>query len=163
MVDIEKLIRPHLKELAPYSSARDDFSGEEGVFLDANENPYGNFNRYPDPFHRRLKNEIGSIRKIDTECIFTGNGSDEIIDLLFRIFCNPGRDKAIVFEPTFGMYAAQARLNNVALIRMELTEKFQINLNDVVLQTQLKPDSAAKLVFVCSPNNPTGNLINPSH
>ncbi len=159
MVEIEQLVRAHIKELIPYSSARNEFSGDKGIFLDANENPYGDFNRYPDPYQRELKKEISSLKNIGTEQIFLGNGSDEIIDLLFRIFCKPESDKAMIFEPTFGMYATSARVNNVELIRMKLNEEFQISL-DNALKRRIQSVST-KLIFICSPNNPTGNLINP--
>lgn len=160
MFEVEKLIRPHLKELVPYSSARDEFSGDEGIFLDANENPYGNLNRYPDPCQSKLKKKISRLKNIGTGQIFLGNGSDEIIDLLFRIFCNPGTDKAMIFEPTFGMYEASAQINEVEMVKIQLNEAFQIDLGDPELVRQVQSVST-KLVFICSPNNPTGNLINP--
>lgn len=159
MFEPEKCVRPHLKKLIPYASARSEYSSDEGIFLDANENPYGNFNRYPDPFQTKVKEEISKLKHIGTEQIFLGNGSDEIIDLIFRIFCKPGTDKAMIFDPTFGMYEASARVNDVDLVRMKLNNKFQIDLDDT-LKRKMQSVSP-KLMFICSPNNPTGNLINP--
>ena len=104
MNDIDNLVRENVKTLVPYSCARDEFQGKEGIFLDANENPYGNLNRYPDPYQRELKSSISRLKGVPEENIFLGNGSDEIIDLCFRIFCNPGRDRALTFSPTYGMY-----------------------------------------------------------
>lgn len=159
MVEVEKMICPHLKELVPYSSARDEFKGEECIFLDANENPYGEFNRYPDPYQRKLKEKISELKSIEPERIFIGNGSDEIIELLFKVFCEPGKDNAIIFEPTFGMYEVAARINGVGMVKSRLNESFQITL-DEALNKQMQ-SASAKLMFICSPNNPTGNLINP--
>src|SRR5690554_2886314 len=144
MVEIEKLIRPHLKNIKPYSSARDEFSGEEGIFLDANENPCGDLNRYPDPYQIRLKEELSKLKSMERENIFLGNGSDEIIDLLIRTFCKPGLEKVMIFEPTFGMYESSARINDVEVVSVKLTETFQINLGEV------KPflsDSKLKIIF----------------
>jgi histidinol-phosphate aminotransferase len=156
MVDIDNLVCSHIKNLQPYSSARSEMNADDGIFLDANENPYGNFNRYPDPSHNRLKERLAELKNIPSEQIFLGNGSDEIIDLLFKVFCNPATDKVLTFDPTFGMYETSARINNVELVRAELSESFDINIDEV------KPfltDSAIKLIFICSPNNPTGNVI----
>lgn len=156
MTNIEKFVRPNIMKLKPYSSARDEFKGNEGVFLDANENPYGEFNRYPDPMQKELKRRVSSIKGIPMENIFIGNGSDEIIDLTFRVFCEPGKDKALVFTPTYGMYEVSARINNVELIKMPLTSSFQI---DLMLLDKYLVDEALKVIFICSPNNPTGNSI----
>lgn len=156
MFDIDKLVRDNVRSLVPYSCARDDFMGSQGIFMDANENPFGNLNRYPDPYQRKLKNGISSVKGIEENKIFLGNGSDEIIDLCFRIFCNPGSDKALIFPPTYGMYEVSAAINNVAVIRIPLDENFQISVDDV------KPwlsDKSLKLIFICSPNNPTGNCM----
>lgn len=162
MVDIEDLVCPHIKELSPYSSARDEISGvnaENGVFLDANENPYGPFNRYPDPYQNRLKNKISELKGVTEKQIFPGNGSDEIIDLLFKVFCISGSDKVMIFEPTFGMYQTSARINNIGLVPVELTDSFEINLDEVAAHLD---DSGLKMIFICSPNNPTGNTFSRS-
>jgi len=156
MADIDKLVRQNVKALIPYSSARDEFRGRDGIFLDANENPYGDLNRYPDPYQRELKTAISKIKGVPEENIFLGNGSDEIIDLCFRIFCNPGSDKALTFTPTYGMYEVSAGINDVRLIKIPLSDDFQIEYKRV--QPELK-DPALKLIFICSPNNPTGNSM----
>ena len=156
MVNLENIVRSNIWNLKPYSSARDEFSGNEGVFLDANENPFGELNRYPDPYQKELKQKLAELKKVNVNNIFVGNGSDEVIDLAFRIFCNPGVDKALTFSPTYGMYGVSATINNVELIKIPLNKEFQIDLNKV------KPylsDSSIKLIFICSPNNPTGNLM----
>ena len=158
MFDIDKIVRDNVKSLVPYSCARDEFMGNEGTFLDANENPFGKLNRYPDPYQRELKNAISKSRGIDVSKIFLGNGSDEVIDLSYRVFCNPGTDKSLIFTPTYGMYEVSAAVNNITVIKIPLDEKFQINLADV------KPfltDKNLKLIFICSPNNPTGNCMDP--
>ena len=156
MADISKLVRENVRNLTPYSSARDEFGGKEGIFMDANENPYGSLNRYPDPYQRELKSAISKIKGVPEENIFLGNGSDEIIDLCFRIFCNPGSDKALTFTPTYGMYEVAASINDVTLIKIPLSDEFQIDGKSV--QSKLK-DPALKLIFICSPNNPTGNSM----
>ena len=158
-MDLEKLIRPNIKSLKAYSSARDEFSGAEGVFLDANENPYGDLNRYPDPYQKTLKTKLSELKKVAEENIFVGNGSDEIIDLVFRVFCNPGSDKALTFAPTYGMYDVSAAINDVELIKVLLQDDFQIDL-DAIASYLL--DETLKLIFICSPNNPTGNSFNES-
>ncbi len=157
MADIESLVRKNIVSLAPYSSARDEFSSREGVFMDANENPYGSLNRYPDPYQRELKAAISKIKGIDESNIFLGNGSDEIIDLCFRIFCSPGVDSILTFTPTYGMYEVSASVNDVEVIRLPLNENFQINMSSV---SKLLAVKKPKLIFICSPNNPTGNCIN---
>ena len=154
MFNLEELVRPNILTLKAYSSARDEFKGTEGVFLDANENPFGSLNRYPDPYQSELKQRLSEFKNIPKEQIFLGNGSDEIIDLIYRIFCNPGKDNALTFTPTFGMYQVAADINNVELINLPLTHYFEINIKT------LKPyldDNSLKLIFICSPNNPTGN------
>ena len=159
MIKLKNIVRPNIWELKPYSSARDEFSGKEGIFLDANENPFGKLNRYPDPYQKELKEKLAELKGVNTKNIFVGNGSDEVIDLAFRIFCNPGFDKALTFSPTYGMYDVSANINNVELIKLPLNQSFQIDLEKV------KPylsDSSIKLIFICSPNNPTGNLMNRS-
>jgi len=159
MDDIHKLVRENVRTLTPYSCARDEFKGKEGVFMDANENPYGSLNRYPDPYQRELKSSIGGTKDIAEENIFLGNGSDEIIDLCFRIFCNPGVDKALTFTPTYGMYEVSAAINNVELIKVPLSEDFQIEPESLF---PFLKDPCLKLIFICSPNNPTGNLMKES-
>ncbi len=157
MVDLEKIVRKNILKLTPYSSARDEFSGNDGIFLDANENPFGSLNRYPDPYQKKLKQKLTELKSVPTENIFIGNGSDEVIDLAFSIFCNPGKDKALTFSPTYGMYDVSAAINDVELIKLSLNENFQIDLNEAKKQLT---DSNLKLIFICSPNNPTGNLLN---
>lgn len=157
MVDIYKLARENVVKLIPYSCARDEFQGSKGIFMDANENPFGTLNRYPDPYQKELKKSISEYKGIPYENIFLGNGSDEIIDLCFRIFCNPGTDKALTFPPTYGMYEVSASINDARVLKVPLKSDFQINL------PQVKPllnDNNLKLVFICSPNNPTGNAMN---
>ena len=157
MFNLKDIVRPNILSLNPYSSARDEFDGKSGIFLDANENPYGKLNRYPDPYQKELKQKLADLKKVSTENIFIGNGSDEIIDLTFRIFCNPGKDKALTFSPTYGMYDVSAAINDIEIIKVPLTEDFQINVQSV---ENYLTDSKLKLIFICSPNNPTGNSIN---
>ena len=157
MNNIEKIVRRNILELRPYSSARDEFSDRNGIFLDANENPFGELNRYPDPYQKELKQKLAEMRGVDTKNIFVGNGSDEVIDLAFRIFCYPGIDKALTFTPTYGIYEVSAAINNVEIVNVPLHKAFQIDLE------KTKPylnDKRVKLIFICSPNNPTGNLMN---
>lgn len=150
--DLQALVRPNIWALKPYSSARDEFSGDEGIFLDANENPFGRKNRYPDPHQRKLKHSLSTFRGIPADQIFIGNGSDEVIDLVYRIFCEPGRDRVILCPPTYGMYEVSARINNVEVIEVPLTDNFELQM-DLILQ------QSAKCIFVCSPNNPSGNSL----
>ena len=150
--ELQNITRPNIWNLKPYSSARDEFTGSEGVFLDANENPYGNKNRYPDPHQRQLKAELAKRKQIPVEHIFIGNGSDEVIDLVYRVFCEPGKDKVILCPPTYGMYEVSANINNIGIINIPLTDDFQLNV-DEILKKQ------AKCLFICSPNNPTGNSL----
>lgn len=156
MFNLKKLVRPNILSLKPYSSARDEFNGTEGVFLDANENPYGTLNRYPDSYQKELKEKLSAYKNIPVKNIFTGNGSDEIMDLIIRVFCNPGIDKALTFTPTFGMYQVVADINNIELIKLPLNDNFQINTEN--LKAYLN-DENLKVVFICSPNNPTGNCF----
>lgn len=156
MFELEKIVRKNILNLKPYSSARSEFTGKEGVFLDANENPFGTLNRYPDPFQKELKSKLGVLKSIAVENIFIGNGSDEVIDLAFRIFCEPGKDKALTFSPTYGMYDVSAEINDVDLIKVPLNASFQIDF--AALENHLN-DESLKLIFICSPNNPTGNNI----
>ena len=156
MFDLDELIRPHLRSLKPYSSARDEYTGTEGIFLDANENPFGVLNRYPDPLQKALKEKLGAIKQVEEDCIFIGNGSDEVIDLAFRIFCRPGQDEALVFTPTYGMYEVAAAIHDVALRQIPLDERFQI---DPECIPDILAMPALKLILICTPNNPTGNII----
>lgn len=160
MFDIEKLVRPNIKKLKPYSSARDEFSGDASVFLDANENSFGsplskNYNRYPDPHQKKLKEKLSQIKGVPPQYIFLGNGSDECIDLLYRGFCNPGTDNVIICPPTYGMYEVSANINDVGTRKVSLTTDFQLNV-DAIAETA---DEHTKLIFLCSPNNPTGNSL----
>lgn len=157
MLELKNIVRENILQLLPYSCARDEYKCDEGIFLDANENPYGNLNRYPDPYQIELKKSISEIKNIPIYNIFLGNGSDEVIDLTFRIFCNPGKDKALIFTPTYGMYEVSANFNDISLIKIPLTESFQIDSEKVIPYLN---DTTLKLIFICSPNNPTGNSIN---
>ncbi|MEL0642981.1 histidinol-phosphate transaminase [Olleya sp. Ti.3.14] len=157
-ININNLVRANIKALKPYSSARDEFKGTADVFLDANENPFGDLNRYPDPQQKEIKDKLSAIKKVATDQIFIGNGSDEVIDLAFRIFCEPGKDKVLTFTPTYGMYNVSANINNIEVIEQPLINDFQINLNQ--LQPYLDFEDV-KIIFICSPNNPTGNSLNP--
>lgn len=159
--DIHSVVRPHILNLAPYSSARDEYTGKEGVFLDANENPIGsatpeNWNRYPDPYQFAIKEKLAPIKGCRPTQIFLGNGSDEPIDLIIRLTCEPKVDNIIILPPTYGMYEVSASVNNVGIQKIPLTPEYQLNI-DAVLEAI---NSKTKLIFICSPNNPTGNLIN---
>lgn len=156
-IDINKLVRQNILNMKPYSSARDEFSGTEGVFLDANENPNGNYNRYPDPHQTELKSVLGKVKSVAPENIFLGNGSDEVIDLIFRAFANPGKDKVIVCPPTYGMYEVSANINDVEIVNIPLLPDFQLDRQTIFESIEQNP--AVKLIFICSPNNPTGNLL----
>lgn len=156
MNNIKNLVRPSIAALKGYSSARDEFTGMEGIFLDANENPFGNLNRYPDPYQRQLKKEISQIKNVSEKNLFIGNGSDEIIDITFRVFCEPQKDKAVILTPTYGMYEVSAAINNVALVKVPLTNSFDI---DFEATKNAIADTDVKLLILCSPNNPTGNLL----
>jgi histidinol-phosphate aminotransferase len=158
MKKIEDLIRPHLLHITPYSSARDEFTGTKGIFLDANENSFGSvldkgFNRYPDPSQNDLKKKLARIKKVLPDQIFLGNGSDEPIDLVIRIFCEPGIDNIVVMPPTYDMYEVSASIHNAEVRKVPLTNQFEID-SEKVLN---KIDPNTKLIFLCSPNNPTGN------
>jgi histidinol-phosphate aminotransferase len=149
---LTEIIRPDLLGMKPYSSARDEFEGEASVFLDANENPFNNgVNRYPDPLQRSLKVRIAELKSVRPEQIFLGNGSDECIDLLFRLFCQPGIDKAASISPSYGMYAVSARINQVELVNVLLNDDFSLDPDRI-----LNAAEGCKLLFLCSPNNPTG-------
>ena len=152
----DKLVRPSVLKLVPYSCARDEYEGSDGIFLDANESPYGPLNRYPDPRQRELREAISRYKGVPAANIFLGNGSDEIIDLCFRIFCSPGKEKAMIFTPTYGMYGVAASVNDVEMIKIPLSATFNIDLQAV---RPLLNDETLKLIFICSPNNPTGNSM----
>ena len=159
--NLDSLVRENIKILQPYSSARAEYTGDALVFLDANENSYGspldvNYNRYPDPLQWQLKKELSKIKGIPPQNIFIGNGSDEVIDLAYRIFCEPGKDNVIICPPTYGMYKVCGNINDVQIKEVNLTKEFQLNV-EVILQSV---DSNTKLLFICSPNNPTGNNMN---
>jgi histidinol-phosphate aminotransferase len=159
--DLNSLVRDNIKKLTPYSSARHEFTGKASVLLDANENPYGStlaepFNRYPDPLQWQLKLAIASIKGVPAEHIFIGNGSDEVIDLAYRIFCDPVKDNAIICPPTYGMYEVSANINNVGIKKVNLLPAFQLDVEGILSAV----DENTKLLFICSPNNPTGNNLN---
>lgn len=155
-MDIKELVRPNIRLLKPYSSARSEFAGNASVFLDANENPFDNgFNRYPDPLQRDLKERISCMKGISPNHIFLGNGSDEAIDLVFRIFCIPGHDNVVAPEPTYGMYRVCAEINDVGYRAVPLRADFSLDTTAILVAT----DAATKVIFLCSPNNPTGNLL----
>ena len=157
MKPLQELTRPNIWALKPYSSARDEYNGAEAsVFLDANENPYNQpNNRYPDPLQRELKNLIAPIKKVRSEQIFLGNGSDEAIDLVYRAFCRPGIDNVVAIEPTYGMYQVCADVNDVEYRKVVLDADFQFKADDLLKAS----DDNTKLIFLCSPNNPTGNNL----
>jgi histidinol-phosphate aminotransferase len=153
---LENITRSNIRSLQPYSSARDEFTGEASVFLDANENPYNApFNRYPDPRQLQLKRQIGLLKAISVDHIFLGNGSDEPIDLLFRAFCEPGTDNVVSISPTYGMYRVAADINNINCREVLLENDFSLKAEKILSAT----DSNTRLIFLCSPNNPTGNAL----
>jgi len=159
-MDIKNLQRENIKNLRPYSTARDEYKGQASVYLDANENSFGsplpeNFNRYPDPLQLDVKDAISKIKGVPIEHTFLGNGSDEAIDLLFRAFCNPGKDNVIILPPTYGMYEVSANINDVEVRKVDLLPGFQLDLEGIAEAI----DENTKLIFICSPNNPTGNSI----
>ena len=158
MISLEQLVRPNIWSLAPYSSARDEYSGKEAhVFLDANENPYnGPYNRYPDPLQRELKSLLKKVKGVPEEMIFLGNGSDEAIDLAYRVFCNPGRDNVVAIAPTYGMYQVCADINDIEYRQVQLDENFDFKAADLLAAC----DAHTKIIWLCSPNNPTGNSLN---
>ena len=155
-MDLDKLLRNNIKALKPYSSARDEFSGEADVYLDANENPFNKpYNRYPDPLQWAVKEKIAAIKSIAPEKIFLGNGSDEPIDIIFRAFCEPGVDNMVSIDPTYGMYQVAADINNIEVRKVKLNEDFGFTAQKLLNATNLY----TKVIFVCSPNNPTANLL----
>ncbi|WP_461790396.1 histidinol-phosphate transaminase [Pedobacter sp.] len=160
-MDVRELQRENIKNLKPYSTARDEFKGQASVYLDANENSFGSplpadYNRYPDPLQLDLKDAISQIKGVPIENMFLGNGSDEAIDLLFRAFCNPGKDNVIILPPTYGMYEVSANINDVEVRKVNLTADFQLDLEKIAETI----DGNTKMIFICSPNNPTGNSLN---
>ena len=157
MKELNELTRPNIRALKPYSSARDEYNGAEAsVFLDANENPYNTpNNRYPDPMQRELTNMIAPVKKVKPENIFLGNGSDEAIDLVYRAFCRPGVDNVVAIDPTYGMYQVCAEVNDVEYRKVLLDENYQFSADKLLAAT----DDDTKLIFLCSPNNPTGNAL----
>jgi len=161
--NLNSLVRDNIKNMTAYSSARHEFSGNASVYLDANENSFGSpladsFNRYPDPLQMQVKEKLSQIKGVPPQNIFLGNGSDEAIDLLYRVFCEPGRDNVIIFPPTYGMYEVCAEMNNVKIKKVNLTKNYQLNIEAI----EEAIDPFTKLIFICSPNNPTGNSINHS-
>jgi len=160
MFDVNTLVRDNIARLTPYSSARDEFSGEAKVFLDANENSLGSplkkwYNRYPDPHQKAIKQKLAMVKGITAEHIFLGNGSDECIDLLYRCFCNPGKDNIVICPPTYGMYEVSANINDVAVKKVSLLPNFELDLSGI----EDAIDDQTKLIWICSPNNPTGNSL----
>lgn len=154
---VESLVRKNILSLKPYSSARDEFHGIATVYLDANESPYpSEYNRYPDPHQLKLKKRISELKNVSVDQIFLGNGSDEPIDLLIRAFCEPGVDNVLIPQPTYGMYTVSANINAVEINTVSFTPEFDIDLQ----ATQNAWDENTKLIFLCSPNNPSGNLLN---
>jgi histidinol-phosphate aminotransferase len=160
MSDFNLLLRENIKKLIPYASARDEFSGSAFIFLDANENSLGSpispaYNRYPDPHQVKIKEQLTQIKGLPTRNIFLGNGSDECIDLLYRAFCNPGKDNIIIHPPTYGMYEVSAHIHDVEVRRAPLTESFDLDLTAI----EELVDERTKMIWICSPNNPTGNAF----
>ncbi len=157
MINLDKLVRKNILNLTPYSSARDEFKGDAEVFLDANENPFNiPFNRYPDPLQWELKMKIANLKNIPIDNIFLGNGSDEPIDLVIRIFCEPGKDNIVAIDPTYGMYQVAANINNVTYIKVALSENFELQADNLLKST----NEHTKIIFLCSPNNPSANYLN---
>ena len=153
---LEKLVRKNIQSLKPYSSARDEFVGDADIFLDANENPFPSpYNRYPDPLQRELKRELSKIKNVDSSCLFLGNGSDEPIDLLIRAYCEPNTDAILITPPTYGMYKVCADINAVTVQEALLTAEFELDVEKVLTTI----DDSTKIIFLCSPNNPSGNLL----
>ncbi|MBK1440903.1 histidinol-phosphate transaminase [Parapedobacter sp. ISTM3] len=158
--DLTNLLRDNIRKLIPYSSARDEFKGEASVLMDANENAYGSpldrsYNRYPDPLQHQLKLKLSGIKGVPARNIFLGNGSDEAIDLLYRAFCRPGIDNVLLVPPTYGMYEVSANINDIAVKKVSLTPDFQLDLDGIAEAI----DDNTRMIFLCSPNNPTGNSL----
>lgn len=161
MFNLKDILRANIASLTPYSSAREDFKGEAEIYLDANENAIGSainthsLNRYPDPLQLKVKEKLGKIKEMPPANIFLGNGSDEAIDILIRAFCNPGKDNIIILPPTYGMYEVAARINDVTVKKVTLQSNLQMDLQGIIHAI----DKNTKLIFICSPNNPTGGII----
>lgn len=160
MFNMDNILRKNIKDLVPYSSARDEFKGEASIFLDANENSFGSpldrsYNRYPDPLQLKVKKRLSEIKGVPVKNIFLGNGSDEAIDILFRAFCNPGVDNVITLPPTYGMYEVSANINDIEVRKIPLRSDYQLNMEAIAEAI----DDHTKIIFICSPNNPTGNSI----
>lgn len=158
--NLNDILRANIKNLVPYSSARDEFKGEASIYLDANENSLGSpltkwYNRYPDPLQKKVKHKLSEIKGVPADHIFIGNGSDECIDVLLRATCDPGKDNIIICPPTYGMYEVSANINDVAIKKVPLTPAFQLNLPAI----EQAVDDNTKMIFLCSPNNPTGNSL----
>jgi histidinol-phosphate aminotransferase len=158
--DLDKLIRPNIKTLKPYSSAKDEYTGEAKILLDANENSLGSpltkwYNRYPDPYQQKLKEKLAFVKQIAANQIFIGNGSDECIDILFRTFCEPGKDNIIICPPTYPMYEVSANINDIAIQKAPLLSDYQLNIAHI----EQLVNAHTKLIWICSPNNPTGNSL----
>ena len=154
---MKQYIRNHFINLEAYSSARNEYSGSASIFLDANESPFGALNRYPDPLQSELKLQLAKVLSCEANQLFIGNGSDEILDLLIRLFCEPKQDEVLLFPPTYGMYKVLANIHQIAVKSVSLTESFQ--LDKAAILKVLNAQNSIKLCFVCSPNNPTGNTI----
>ena len=160
MFNLDNLLRENIRKLVPYSSARSEFSGKASIFLDANENSYGSplsrwYNRYPDPLQLEVKEKLSSIKHVPVQNIFLGNGSDECIDVLYRAFCEPGKDNVITTPPTYGMYEVSAHINDVHVKNVPLTPRYQLDVPAI----EAAIDDQTKMIFLCSPNNPTGNSL----
>ncbi len=160
MFNLDNLLRENIKRLTPYSTARDEFKGDAKIFLDANENSYGSplstsYNRYPDPLQWKVKEKLSLVKGIPAANIFLGNGSDECIDVLYRICCEPSTDNVLIVPPTYGMYEVSATINDIGLIRVPLTTQFQLDLPAI----EQAVNDHTKMIFLCSPNNPTGNSL----
>lgn len=158
-MDLNRLVRKNIQSLKAYSSARDEFKGEASVYLDANENPLnGPYNRYPDPLQWKLKERVSKIKGVEVDKIFFGNGSDEPIDIVYRVFCEPGKDNVVAIDPSYGMYKVCADINNVEYRQVLLNDDYRLNA-DLLLK---KVDEQTKLIFLCSPNNPSANILDKS-
>lgn len=158
-MDLNRLVRKNIQSLKAYSSARDEFKGEASVYLDANENPLnGPYNRYPDPLQWKLKERVSKIKGVEVDKIFFGNGSDEPIDIVYRVFCEPGKDNVVAIDPSYGMYKVCADINNVEYRKVLLNDDYSLNA-DLLLK---KVDEQTKLIFLCSPNNPSANILDKS-
>jgi histidinol-phosphate aminotransferase len=159
-MDFDQIIRPHFLKLTPYSSAKDDYTGDQGILLDANENPFElienhNFNRYPDPYQKELKAKIALLKGVKPENIFLGNGSDEPIDLLIKLVCRPNESNIVIMPPTYGMYKVCADIQEIFIQQAPLSENFDIDLDNVFDAV----NAETKIIWICSPNNPSGNLL----